>query len=91
MRVASIKAKVDGARWNSSGDLVDQKIVTGITPDTTPPVVVIKGVPEHSNGPFTATIEFNENVIGFSEGDITVVGANLSALRSLLMINTPLW
>ena len=77
------QAKVDGARWNSSGDLVDQKIVTGITPDTTPPVVVIKGVPEHSNGPFTATIEFNENVIGFSEGDITVVGANLSAFTKL--------
>ena len=46
-------------------------------------MVVIKGVPEHSNGPFTATIEFNENVIGFSEGDITVVGANLSAFTKL--------
>ena len=61
--------------------------------DNAKPTVTISGVPTKSNTAFVATIVFSESVIGFSEGDMTVVGAtNLSAFTKLCwMINTPLW
>ena len=58
--------------------------------DNVKPTVTISGVPGNSKDLFTATITFSEDVTGFSESDITVVGATLSVLLRLMMINTPL-
>ena len=38
--------------------------------ENTPPTVVISGVPDISNAPFTATFTFSEDVTGFEIGDI---------------------
>ena len=51
--------------------------------DNVKPTVTISGVPAKSNAVFTATITFNENVTGFSIGDITVEGANLSGFTAV--------
>ena len=50
--------------------------------DTTPPDVVISGVPERlaHKGSFDATITFSESVTGFTASDITVSHANVTAL-----------
>ena len=74
--------KLDGAVWNSSGDLVGQKIFIGSTPDTIPPVVVISGVPEYSNGPFTAKFLFSESV-SFKDSDVVYGNATGSELASI--------
>ena len=49
--------------------------------DNTGPTVMIEGVPVTSTGPFTATIRFNERVVGFANNDIRVINAELSALK----------
>ena len=46
--------------------------------DTTAPTVVISGPTSIQNGPFTATITFNEAVSGFTVDDITATNADLS-------------
>ena len=51
--------------------------------DNAKPTVTINGVPAKSNAAFTVTIEFSENVIGFSESDIAAVGATLSAFTKV--------
>ena len=48
--------------------------------DTIKPTVTISGVPQESDGPFTATIEFSEAVTGFAITDITAGKATLSDL-----------
>ena len=51
--------------------------------DDTKPTITISGVPEKSNAAFTAIITFSEDVTGFSESDITVVGATLSVFTKV--------
>ena len=56
---------------------------SGTVVDNRAPVVTITDVPATSNGPFTATITFDEVVSGLTVGDITVSSnARLSAFRN---------
>ena len=49
--------------------------------DDSKPTITISGVPAKSNAAFTAIITFSEDVTGFSESDITVVGANVKCFH----------
>ena len=51
--------------------------------DNAKPTVTINGVPAKSRAAFIVTIAFSENVIGFSESDITVLGADLSVFTKV--------
>ena len=48
--------------------------------DNTAPTLMITDVPVTSDGPFTATITFSEAVTGFTQSDIMVTNAALSAV-----------
>jgi hypothetical protein len=52
------------------------------TADIIAPTVMISGVPDGFTGPVTATITFdwNEDVLEFADGDITVTGGTLAAI-----------
>ena len=55
---------------------------TPVTPaDTTAPTVSITGFPTATNGPFTATITFSEEVTGFSDSGLESDKVSLSAFQ----------
>ncbi len=51
--------------------------------DITVPTVAIQNVPANSNAPFTATFEFSEDVVNFTQGDITAGNATLSGFTAV--------
>ncbi|MFT6448402.1 MAG: outer membrane protein OmpA-like peptidoglycan-associated protein [Oleispira sp.] len=51
--------------------------------DVVVPTVAIQNVPANTNGAFTATFEFSEDVTGFGLGDITLANATASAFNSV--------
>ncbi len=63
-------------------------------PDTTPPVLTISGVPTETNTAFTATFDFDEDVMGFEVTDIDVTngaasGFEIISARSHRALITP--
>ena len=51
--------------------------------DSTPPGVVISGVPPTSNAPFTATFTFDETVTGFNVADISIGNGAASSFTQI--------
>ncbi|MEQ9423769.1 MAG: Ig-like domain-containing protein [Cyclobacteriaceae bacterium] len=56
---------------------------TSTSIDTTAPTVELQGIPENTNGPFTVTVEFSENVSGFELADIEVANGTASEFTAI--------
>ncbi len=67
---------------SNNGNIASNSIL--IIYDTTSPIVTISSsVTNPTNGPFTATFTFSEDVTGFAIGDITLVNATASNFTSI--------
>lgn len=67
---------------SNNGNIASNSIL--IIYDTTSPIVSISSsVTSPTNGPFTATFTFSEDVTGFAIGDITLVNATASNFTSI--------
>lgn len=69
---------------DAANNVSNASVALPVTLDTTMPTLAMQGVPAAHNGAsFTVTLEFSENVSGFTVGDITVSGATLSGFNAV--------
>nr|WP_321270769.1 Ig-like domain-containing protein [uncultured Tolumonas sp.] len=69
---------------DSAGNVSAPSAAFTFVQDTTAPTVTIQNAPAtHTGEPFTITLKFNENVTGFTIGDLSVSGADLSDFTAL--------
>lgn len=67
-----------GAAQDSAGNASTAAAQASTSYDTTAPTVDITGVPGQSDGPFTATFTFSEDVTGFAISDLGITNGTAS-------------